>query len=151
MSIPFDWQLLFLRLLVIALLYLFLYQIARVTLRELSVLSRLEANDRGSAAASPRAYLVVVDPANSSLPAGTTFPLPPVAVLGRHPACDVALDDTSVSAQHAELTATDDGWWLRDLGSTNGTFVNGQEVVVPTDVREGDIVQCGRVKLQIVC
>jgi pSer/pThr/pTyr-binding forkhead associated (FHA) protein len=62
----------------------------------------------------------------------------------------VALDEPFVSVQHAELAYDNGRWWLRDLGSTNGTFLNGAPVTVATGVRPGDIVQFGRIKLQFV-
>ncbi len=135
----------------IALLYLFLLQIARATLRELSLLARLEADSREPRGAFSDAYLEIVDPANTSYAPGSTFPLSPLTVLGRHPRCDIPVDDASVSAEHAEITASGAEWWVRDLGSTNGTFVNGYEVTFPTQVKTGDILQCGRVKFRVMC
>lgn len=49
-------------------------------------------------------------------------------LIGRHPACDVIISAATVSRQHAQLTFRDGGWILQDLGSTNGTRVNGQPV-----------------------
>lgn len=135
----------------IVLLYLFLLQIARVTLRELSVLARLESDAQEPRGTLSDAYLEIVDPANTSYAPGTTFPLSPLTVLGRHLHCDISVDDASVSAEHAEITASGAEWWIRDLGSTNGTFVNGYEVAFPTQMKTGDIIQTGRVKFRVVC
>jgi pSer/pThr/pTyr-binding forkhead associated (FHA) protein len=49
-------------------------------------------------------------------------------VLGRARTCDVTVDDPSVSRQHAELRPEGEGWLVADLGSTNGTFVNGRRI-----------------------
>jgi hypothetical protein len=49
-------------------------------------------------------------------------------VLGRLPACEISLNDANASRQHAELVKREDGWWIVDLDSTNGTFVNGSLV-----------------------
>ncbi len=150
MSLPYDWFLLLLRVLFIGLLYFFLFQVVRLTARELVALATTSAPD----AAPDRRYaedrLVVVDPAESGLPVGTSFLLEPLTVIGRHPRCTLAIDEAFVSSAHAELTIAEGCWWLRDLNSTNGTFLNGQAVQGPTSVREGDIVQLGRVKLQLV-
>jgi hypothetical protein len=67
-------------------------------------------------------------------------------VIGRLPECDVVLNDSNVSRRHAELRRSGDGVFLTDLGSTNGTRVNG------TPVREqilasGDEVSVGSTKL----
>jgi pSer/pThr/pTyr-binding forkhead associated (FHA) protein len=150
-SIPFEWQLLAARILVIALLYLFLLQIARVMLRELSELAQGSSTPSRQADASPSAYLVLLDPANASLAPGTTLPLGSPALIGRHPRCDIVVDDASVSAEHAEIIGADGKWWVRDLDSTNGTFINEHEVTFPTHVEDGDILQIGRVKFRVVC
>ena len=118
-----------------------------MTTREL-----VEVASQALAAGSPRqtARLVVVDGAESALPPGTAFSLQPVTRVGRHSANTLALDEPFVSGEHAELAYDNGRWWLRDLGSTNGTFVNGNPVRVATGVRPGDIVQFGRIKLQFV-
>ena len=149
MSISTDGLLLLLRLLFVVILYFFLYQIVRLTARELAVLA--ERDPQRPAARRAVGRLIVVDPAETSFPVGAGFPLMPLSVMGRHPNCTVVLDDTSVSAEHAELEATGEGWLLRDLGSTNGTFVSGRMVVGTTHVDDGDVVQFGRVKLKLMC
>ena len=146
-GLDFDWFILLLRLLFIFLLYFFLYQIVRVTTRELVALASQEP---ASGRPRPTARLVVVDGAESDLPPGATFALEPVTRVGRHRESTIPLDEPFVSAEHAELAYDNGRWWLRDLGSTNGTFVNGNPVRVATGVRPGDIVQFGRIKLQFV-
>jgi pSer/pThr/pTyr-binding forkhead associated (FHA) protein/S1-C subfamily serine protease len=66
--------------------------------------------------------------------------------IGRDPASDLRLDadrDLDVSARHAELRAVDGAWTLADLGSTNGTFVNGERVDGERRLRAGDVVSLG--------
>ena len=48
--------------------------------------------------------------------------------IGRHEAAEVRLDDSSVSRQHAEIVPHERGWRLRDVGSTNGSFLNGNRI-----------------------
>jgi HD-GYP domain-containing protein (c-di-GMP phosphodiesterase class II) len=68
--------------------------------------------------------------------------------VGRLPASEVALDDASVSRQHAEVAFTSKGWVVRDLGSTNGTFLNGSRVGrAEHNVRKGDILQFGDIAM----
>jgi len=50
----------------------------------------------------------------------------PRAVLGRSRECDVRIPDANVSRRHAELRHENDAWWIVDLGSTNGTLLNGK-------------------------
>ena len=143
--LEFEWFILGLRLVFVFLLYLFLYQIVRVTSRELIELARQSARATPTATA-PR--LVVVDGAGSKLIAGTTFVLQPLTTIGRDPDNVIALDEPFVSGHHADLTLDHDHWWLHDRGSTNGTFVNGDRIQAATGIRAGDIVQFGRVRLR---
>lgn len=70
-------------------------------------------------------------------------------MLGRNPGCDVHLDDDSVSRMHARLRMCDGVWMLSDLGSTNGTWVNGRRVTTRTPVRRGDVVQMGETQIRL--
>jgi pSer/pThr/pTyr-binding forkhead associated (FHA) protein len=57
--------------------------------------------------------------------------------------------DTFVSQVHARVFRQGDGYWVEDLGSTNGTLVNGRRVVGAVPVRRGDRVQVGRSVLEL--
>ncbi len=65
--------------------------------------------------------------------------------IGREAACDMTLADLTVSRWHASLQRDADGWLLADLGSTNGTRLNGWRVNGPIPVRAGDLVSFGAV------
>ncbi|WP_031086417.1 DUF1707 and FHA domain-containing protein [Streptomyces sp. NRRL WC-3549] len=65
--------------------------------------------------------------------------------IGRDPGNGLRLSHETVSRRHAELTAHGSRWILRDLGSTNGTCVNGRRVIGAVPVRAGDQVSFGRV------
>lgn len=70
----------------------------------------------------------------------------PIIVAGRHPHSDLRFDaqkDLDVSTRHAEFRSTRDGWTVQDLGSTNGTFVNGRPISSSTPVKIGDQVKFG--------
>ncbi|WP_432103468.1 FHA domain-containing protein [Streptomyces sp. bgisy091] len=69
--------------------------------------------------------------------------------IGRDPGNGLRLSHETVSRMHAELTAHGNRWVLRDLGSTNGTCVNGQRVVGAVVVSDGDQVSFGRVAFQL--
>jgi len=71
--------------------------------------------------------------------------------IGRSAMCEIVLNDTSISRRHAEIVLTDQGWVVRDLGSTNGTFVNGIRVGwAERKLHERDVLQCGNVVLTVV-
>ncbi|MGW2743078.1 FHA domain-containing protein [Streptomyces sp. NPDC001450] len=69
--------------------------------------------------------------------------------IGRDPANGLRLNHETVSRVHAELRRQGDMWVLRDLGSTNGTTVNGRRVVGTVVVREGDQVGFGRIAFRL--
>ena len=80
-------------------------------------------------------------PASLMLPVGPQLRF----TIGRETACDLMLSDITVSRWHASLEHADSGWLLSDLGSTNGTRVNGWRVTTPTPVSPGDLVTFGAV------
>jgi len=88
----------------------------------------------------------------SSDPSGDdlTFRLPPGAVktIGRSTGAEFIVDAALVSRLHCQLTATDDSLHVKDLGSTNGTFVNGQRVTA-AQLRQGDRLSIGRMDLLV--
>jgi Protein of unknown function (DUF3662)/FHA domain len=65
------------------------------------------------------------------------------ATLGRSRQCDVVLDDPNVSREHAEIRPRGGSWVLTDLGSTNGSSLNGQRIDGPEVVRPGDEIELG--------
>ncbi len=65
--------------------------------------------------------------------------------IGRAPSCDFTVADLSVSRWHARLQKEEDGWLLSDLGSTNGTRLNGWRVTQAVQVQAGDEVSFGTV------
>jgi pSer/pThr/pTyr-binding forkhead associated (FHA) protein len=56
---------------------------------------------------------------------------------------DVVIPDPRVSGTHAEIYAQNGGYAIRDLGSTNGTFVNGRRITVPQPLRDADRIALG--------
>lgn len=73
----------------------------------------------------------------------------PEVTIGRDPTCDLALDDKTVSVKHARLVYHHNQWWVEDLESTNGTFLNQEFVSIPTVLADGDQIRCGQVDLAV--
>jgi len=72
-------------------------------------------------------------------------------ILGRDPAADRQIDAPGISRRHARLYQQGDDYWLEDLGSTNGTFVNGQRLSAPRRLQAGDGIRLGQnVVLQFI-
>jgi pSer/pThr/pTyr-binding forkhead associated (FHA) protein len=72
-----------------------------------------------------------------------------VTVLGRSSEADLVLDDPYASEFHMRLVARDSGLILHDLGSTNGTYVNGRRVTAPTPLHRGDTIQVGKAVMEV--
>jgi pSer/pThr/pTyr-binding forkhead associated (FHA) protein len=66
-----------------------------------------------------------------------------LVTIGRHEECELPLPDDQASRRHARVVPTDAGYLLEDLGSTNGTFVNGERVAEPRLLSDGDRIEIG--------
>jgi hypothetical protein len=142
-----GWLYAALRVAFIALIYLFLFVVLRTTVRELTVAARAMGGDERRAAGTG---LLVLDAADSSLAPGAALSLEPASSLGRVAGNTIVIDDPHTSARHAELRFARGQWWLRDLGSSNGTWLNDEPVRAVVGVRPGDVIQCGRVRFRLV-
>jgi pSer/pThr/pTyr-binding forkhead associated (FHA) protein len=71
-------------------------------------------------------------------------------IIGRDPSCECTLNSEKVSANHARLSFHDNHWWIEDLKSTNGSFLNNERILVPTVVMVGDLLRFGDVTVTIL-
>ncbi len=78
----------------------------------------------------------------------TTDLVPPETVVGRDASCHLTIPDASVSQRHARVYHSDGEWYVEDLGSTNGTFVNDRPLTRPVALKPGDVVTIGRSVLE---
>ena len=77
--------------------------------------------------------------------AGTTLSLQETGVLlGRNPECTLVLDDDFASGRHARIFRRDAGWFVEDLGSTNGTFLGSSKLTEPMPVEVGSTLRIGK-------
>lgn len=78
----------------------------------------------------------------------SSFLLPDGCAIGRRPQKHlICLSDDTVSSGHAWIELRDDGWWVSDLGSANGTFLNDRRIMSSV-LRSGDILRCGSFPLR---
>lgn len=69
-------------------------------------------------------------------------------VMGRHPSCEIVLDNAAVSRNHAQILEAQGGWFLEDLRSRNGTLLNGERIQGRTELRNGDEIRVCEVVLR---
>ncbi|MDP8944166.1 MAG: FHA domain-containing protein [Actinomycetota bacterium] len=135
----------------LAVLYLFLLWVARSSLRDLgrtdepSVVARARGGgghpdgDGGRAAGRPRLEVIA---AMGHAP-GAAIDVAEGAMLGRADGSDIRIDDPFASSSHARLFPRDGHIYIEDLGSTNGTFLNGQQLRRPVQLTPSDRVRIG--------
>jgi hypothetical protein len=144
----------------LALLYLFLFRVVRLTLRELrapAVTAEGPAAPQATPAAPRRERrpdgsgalrLRVLEPAGRR---GEVHVIDRELTVGRGAGCAIVLrDDTYVSQLHARLFQQNGEGYIEDLGSTNGTYVNGKPITGATRLRRGDHVQFGQTVAEVV-
>ncbi len=71
-------------------------------------------------------------------------------VIGRNPECDFPVQNNTVSSEHARLSFHHNQWWVEDLQSKNGTFLNEERLYTPTVAITNDELRCGEVHLKII-
>jgi pSer/pThr/pTyr-binding forkhead associated (FHA) protein len=81
-------------------------------------------------------------------PETTRFSAPEITI-GRHPRCEWVLGHETVSSRHARLIYHHEQWWLEDLSSRNGTFLNGEAVTAPVVLAHEDAVRCGQIAFTV--
>lgn len=90
--------------------------------------------------------LRVIEPAETK---GQTYELGDELTVGRAGGCQITLDDTFVSQLHARVFRRDGQFFVEDLGSTNGTFLNRKKVTAPAALRKGDRLQIGKTVMEL--
>lgn len=134
-----DVLLTLLRLIFLALVYLFVWHVAR------SIAAHVGLGLPSKRGRSGNRIVVV----RSDSQAGLDFTVVDAVVVGRSPKADIVLDDPYASEFHLRLTHKDGKLTLTDLGSTNGTYVNGRRVSTPVDLSRGDAVQVGKTVMEV--
>jgi hypothetical protein len=150
-----DETLLVLKLVFLVLLYGFIVLVMRTGTKDLGgapqesiVLGPAEAAElRAAHGWQSRRFVVVGGP---GLREGATIDVAAPIVVGRDPASGIRLDgDEFASGRHARIDPVADGVWVEDLGSTNGTFVNGERVTGRQALEPGDVLRVGETELRL--
>ncbi|HKZ30296.1 MAG TPA: FHA domain-containing protein [Acidimicrobiia bacterium] len=128
-----------LKFIFVAFVYLFVWQVAR------AVGLHVGAGETGRRS-KPSNQVVVV---KSETQAGMDIAVRDAVVLGRSAQADIVLEDPYASEFHLRLVRQDEGIVLHDLGSTNGTYVNGRRVGSPIPLNKGDAIQVGKTIMEV--
>jgi pSer/pThr/pTyr-binding forkhead associated (FHA) protein len=152
-TVAVDTALLILKIAFLVLLYLFIWRIVRTASRDLrlpqeSFIMAPGSPGSPSVASVHSGRLVVMK--SPSLDEGRDWELDSAQVtIGRGGQNDLALNgDDFASARHARFEPRRDGVWIQDLGSTNGTYVNGARIDRPRKLTHGDVVRVGETDLR---
>ncbi len=127
-----------LRIIFLGLVYLFVWQVSR------SIGSHLGISLRRQQRGGNRVVVV-----KSDTQSGNEIEILDVSVLGRSDGADVYLDDPYASEFHMRLVSNENELVVHDLGSTNGTYVNGRRITAPTNLRRGDNIQVGKTVMEV--
>lgn len=137
-----------------ALLFLFIWRSMRWVVRGLTVEPTARAGRSARAGKSdaaapdvPAGLTSLVIYADGAKP--RTLKLAASMVIGRSPDCELLIDDTYASQQHARIFGKNGSWYVEDLGSTNGTYVNDQKLAAPAMIQPGDRVRVGTTVLEL--
>ena len=126
------------RLLLLALLYLFLFAAVRAGI---GLVAGQRVKSQGAwtlqVVRGPRELMNVMVPVNGPV------------VIGRSPGADIVLGDDFVSGRHARVVLSGDSAVVEDLGSTNGTILNGSQLRRPMTLKVGDAIDIGEVRLKV--
>ena len=132
-----DYALLLIRLLFVALLYLFLFAIMKTGIGAVRGQRKRE-----------RTWSLSVEKGPKELRGESIVVRGPV-IVGRNPGADIVIGAGYVSGRHARFSLMGQNLFVEDLGSTNGTAVNGQFINEPTALRNGDTVNVGDVAIRV--
>ncbi len=130
-----------LRILFLVLLYVVLFRVVRAILRDVRSAAREPSSSLGR-------LVVVASPSGEPTP-GRSFDLDAVTTLGRDVNNAIVIEDPFASSDHAVLTYRGRGWYVEDLGSTNGTYLNGRMVADVAPLGFGDELAIGQVRLRL--
>lgn len=132
-----------LRYFFIALLFIFLAITLRVIYKDINAPlepgSGRKSRKKGKRRDPTHLLVVVADHG-----AGTRHFLSGEMMIGRAENCGIRIEDNYVSQHHARIYQSDDSFHVEDVGSTNGTYVNGRKISYPLELRNGDRVKIGK-------
>lgn len=145
-----------LKIFLLVLLYLFFLRVLRAVWTEVNVPRLADApapagqqkgrSRRPARVSKNHPHLKALEPAGLR---GRSYPLDEEITLGRASGCQVPLEDAYASQVHARVFQRDGQWYVEDLGSTNGTYLNRRRVAGPMVIKRRDKLQIGNTVLEL--
>jgi hypothetical protein len=134
----------------IGLIYFVLVFVVLAVRREMAMRVRTTPNPEANF--SPGRLKVISGGSDTKLRQGVVIELKPVTSIGSQPDNDLVLRDRFVSRYHSRLRWDGVGWWVEDLGSRNGTFLNNEVVApdAPRQVQNGGMINIGGAAFQLM-
>ena len=122
-------------------IYLFIMRIVKMIYTDIKTMQRKKG-------AVGRAYLKLLNIRQElNFDISESYAISEDIIIGRSRKCDLSLDDSFLSDKHAKVLVAEDCFYLEDLDSTNGTYLNNEQVTGdPIELRNGDNISMGRVK-----
>lgn len=131
-----------LKFIIIAIIYVIIFRIIR--------LMYIDLKRKGQLKEDMDLALEVLDaPENINISRGSVYPIRDSITIGRKEDNSIVIEDAYVSNYHARIILEDD-IYIKDLDSTNGTYVNGKRVVRLTKISEGDLIEIGRITFKVI-
>lgn len=137
------------RYIFIAVIYLFIFGIIRMIILDIK---RMDM-PRPRELPKDMPYLqLLTDKKTLYFDVKTAYPLDrDIIIVGRGEQCDICIDDLYLSTQHVQLWYEDDEWYIADLGSTNGTYINGMKMSdEPFILDNGDRIKAGQLEFSAI-
>ena len=128
------------RLALVGLIYFFVWRIFRTIIR---------GDQNMPAFTGTSVFLVVQRAGTTLLQRNKVYEFYDNTVIGRSADCTIQIPDKLISDRHCVINSQDDGWYIRDLGSTNKTYINQLQVVTPVQLEDGDVITVGQVELRL--
>lgn len=131
----------------VLLIYYFIFIIVRMIYLDIRVMGRKKAG-----LPTHDAYLKPINqPHNIGFKLEESYPILEDNIIGRHKSCSLYFPDNFMSHKHSRIFVEKDGYYLEDLGSTNGTFLNGQAIKDEAiELLSGDKIQIGQIEFLFI-
>jgi hypothetical protein len=134
---------LFLRFVVIGLIYIILFRLIKMMLRDMRITKKNEAS-------IGYALEVIEAPDLSGVAVGTIFPIGEETGIGRSKNNQIVINDPFISSKHAVVCLAEGQLVVRDLNSTNGVILNSERIEEDLELKDGDVLEIGRIIFRII-